>query len=368
MARVRVARFATVVLVGGFAVGVAANCASPTQIIVDVRVDSSLCSSINTGIAVTSPDNVDSAKLSTYQNGCQSTDPDGQSQIGTLTITPSGAKDAEVGIRIVAAVGSSPNPDKCGRTDIDGKADWSNCILARRTARFTSGDTVRITVRLTSDCVGQYCGSDQECNAGVCVRPEQVQDDGGLAPILDATIVGNDANDGPVDSGEDACTRYCVGPNTQCAGNSCVVDCTGQKCDGTTAACGGSFDCMFKCGDNGQCDGVACTTNGTCAFDCTGVGGNHCQNISCRGTSCNVACSNQQVTCDRVYLDAGKNDIDCKPTTALKPTCRNTHCAGGECKRTCGMDGLGCALGDNTTCSGNCDAFEDAGPDAGSGG
>ncbi len=365
--RVRVAPLAAMFLVGGLVAVAASNCASPTQIIVDVRVDSALCAKVNTGIAVTTLTTIDTANLSTYQDGCRAAQADGQSQVGALTITPSGSNDAEVGIRIVAAVGSVANPDACGRTDIDGKADWSSCILARRTTRFAPGETVTITVRLTSDCVGQFCG-DRECNAGVCVRPEQIEDDGGTS-LLDAEVVPFDTgSDAYVDAGDDACSHYCVGPGARCNGNTCTIDCTGEntRCD-STVSCGGALDCAIKCGDKGSCNQVSCTTTGKCSFDCTGTGAaggvGHCVGISCRGSECTVACSNTKDTCDGVFLDAGKSSVRCDISGGNNPSCRDLHCASndGTCARTCTTNGKGCEYGDRSSCTGNCDGWEDAG-------
>lgn len=376
--RVRVASLAALVLAGGLAAVAAANCASPTQIIVDVRVDSSLCSGINTGIAIGAPSTIENAALTVYQAGCRAAGGSGQSQVGALTITPSDADDGEVTLKIIAAVGERANPDACGREDNEtGKADWSSCILARRTARFVPGETVTLTVRLTSDCVGQYCGAVNECSSGQCVRPEQVQTDGG---VLDATVIEVDSGPDPVtDAGADACAIDCIGPKTECDApqKKCKITCGGSRpedrCSSQTR-CSGDFDCLVVCGGAGvnvdrACTGVSCTTSKTCEFDCTGSGNDHCRDIDCRGQSCKVSCSNTDSTCRDVAMDAGTNTISCEPTDRGNPTCKNIVC-NGDCTRTCGDAGLGCAAGDQSRCNGDtgdCEKFEDAGPDAGPG-
>lgn len=375
--RVRVAPLAALVLAGGLAAVAAANCASPTQIIVDVRVDSSLCSGINTGIAIGAPSKIENAALTVYQAGCRSAGGSGQSQVGALTITPSDADDGEVTLKIVAAVGERANPDACGREDNEtGKADWSSCILARRTARFVPGETVTLTVRLTSDCVGQYCGAVNECSSGQCVRPEQVQTDGG---VLDATVIEIDSGPEPdLDAGADACVEGCVGPNAECNATEkkCKITCGEGQCK-AGVRCTGDFDCDFVCGglENGAkrttCDRVSCKTTGTCNFDCRGSGDTHCKNIACSAKTCTVACSTTKSTCIGVTMDAGTNSITCEATSAnpRNPSCKDVTCFGGKCTRDCDDDGVGCALNDNSFCAdgGDCTGWEDAGPDSGSG-
>lgn len=372
--RVRVAPLAVLVLAGGLAAVAAANCASPTQIIVDVRVDSSLCSGINTGIAIGAPSTIEKATLSVYQAGCRAAGGSGQSQVGALTITPSDTNDGEVSLKIIAAVGERANPDACGREDVDGKADWSSCILARRTTRFVPGETVTLTVRLTGDCVGQYCGAVNECSSGQCVRPEQVQNDGG---VLDATVIDFDSGPDPIpDAGADACAIDCIGPRTECdaPAKTCKISCgsgAGQKCDDTTR-CGGDFACLIACGGaqspsvTGPCKDVRCTSSRSCEFDCTGPGNDHCRGIECRGETCKVSCSNTDSTCRDVAMDAGRNTITCEPTGPGNPSCKDIFC-NGDCTRTCGDAGLGCAAGDQSRCEGDCEKFEDAGPEAGPG-
>ena len=332
----------------------ASNCASPTQIIVNVQASSALCRGMATGIAVTTRENIDADPLEIYQEGCA----DG-TQVGTLTVTPSGGNDAWIGIRVVAAVGNdSANPDRCGRTDVDGKANWDDCILARRTVRFVAGETVSLTIRLTEDCVGQYCGDDRECNLGQCVKPDQLQPDGGNATEQDA---GLDAStDGePVDAGADACSD-CLGTCMPATGD-CIVDCDPARCRGKVV-CGGSLNCRINCNGADDCERTRCDTTGTCTFDCSsGTTQSRCPGIACRASTCEVACTGAAATCKDVFVDGGANRITCAIGANNQPTCESTSCSGGTCVRTCADGGLGCKLGDNSRCSGNCAAYEDAG-------
>ncbi len=339
----------------GFAV---ANCASPTQIVVDVRADRSICTTLVTGIAVTTLDRIDTETLEIYENGCEA----GTDQVGTLTITPSGSNDDWVGIRIVGAVNEA-DPDRCGLPGVDGKPIWDDCVLARRRVQFVPGKTVTITVRLAERCVDRYCGGDLECNLGVCVRPDQVQQDGGNSPadrdgdVSDDVFVPDDGGDeASIDAAADACSR-CNG--TSCSAGECKVDCSLVDCVNKTF-CADGLNCTIECLAENTCFATRCATNGSCTFNCTGGQGQarHCDSIQCAASTCNVSCANAEATCTGVYVDGGTNTIKCTPTNGGKPTCDRVECQGGACTRTCG-DG-GCGL--ETLCSGNCEKWEDAGP------
>ncbi len=336
-----------------------ANCASPTQIIVDVRADRSICPSLRTGIAVTTLEKIDTDVLEVYENGCD----EGTDQVGTLTITPSGSNDDWVGIRIVGAVGDA-DPDRCGLPGPDKKAVWVDCVLARRRVQFAPGKTVNITVRLTERCVDHYCGGDLECNLGVCVQPEQVQLDGGNSPPqkdgdlpIDDVFVPDSGADAPFDANDpDACAR-CNG--TSCNAGQCTVDCSQIDCQGKTF-CADGLDCIVECTAQNKCKETRCATDKSCTFNCTGGQGatRHCEDIACTGAVCTVNCQNGEGTCRGVYVDGGMNIVKCPPTGNDKPTCDAVECRGGTCVRNCFDTGCG----PETFCSGNCAAWEDAGP------
>jgi len=338
---------------GAALVGLAAlapNCASPTQIIVDVQATAELCASIKTGIAVTSPDAINDKPLDIYQEGCA----DGE-EVGSLTITPSGSKDDEIGIRIVAAVGDNSDPDRCGRPDVTGKESWESCILARRVLRFVPGETRRITVRLTPECVGQYCGGALECNLGLCVRPEEVQPDGGN--VADARGVDASEIDAAVDAGVDACSG-CLG-TCDPVNNTCAVDCDPTRCN-NRVVCRGSLDCTIQCREANDCVKTRCETTGRCSFTCANGTSRRCEDIACTASTCNVSCSGADGTCSGVSLDGGTGRLTCAVSTNGRFTCENVRCE-GTCSRTCGDGGLGCRVGDNSACVGSCAGWEDGG-------
>ena len=360
MRRFRAGAFLGTGIAGGVIALAMANCASPTQIIVDVRADRSICSSLQTGIAVTTLEKIDSDTLEIYEGGCD----EGTDQVGTLTITPSGSNDDWVGIRVVGAV-NDQDPDRCGLPGGPNKEPvWADCILARRRVQFVAGKTVNITVRLTAQCVDRYCGGDLECNLGVCVQPEQVQADGGNSPpkkdgdlpIDDVWIPDAEVSDAPLDVVDtDACAR-CNG--TSCNAGECKVDCNAIDCQ-DKVFCADGLNCTIECLAKDKCKNTRCATNGTCTFNCTGGAGDvpHCEDIACAAAVCNVECRDGELTCDGVRVDGGTNVVKCSPTADSKPTCDKVECRGGACTRMC-SDG-GC--GPETFCSGTCTAWEDGG-------
>jgi hypothetical protein len=333
------------------AIGLAApNCASATQIIIDVQATAELCASIKTGIAVTMPEEINEKPLDIYQDGCADGD-----EVGSLTIAPSGAKDDEVGVRIVAAVGNDPDPDRCGRSDIGGRPNWDNCILARRFLRFVPGETRRITVRLTPDCVGQYCGGALECNLGVCVRPDTVQPDGGN--VTDAGPGDSAVPDAAGDGAVDVCSG-CAGDCDPIA-NTCNVDCDPVRCN-NRVVCRGALDCTIQCKDQNDCVKTRCETTGRCSFSCINGTTRRCQDIACRASLCQVTCSSAEGTCSNVGMDGGTARITCGIAGTGKHTCEDVRCE-GICARSCADGGLGCKLDDSSSCTGVCANWEDAG-------
>lgn len=349
MGRFRRGAFWGMLAAAGIIAASASNCVAPTQIIVEVRAaDPALCSGPNaiqqTGIAVRTPDRIDEEPLDIFENG---THCDGD-MIGWLTITPSGDKHAEVGIRIVAGVTKMAHQCK-GPT-------WDGCILARRTARFVPNETIRRTVYLSVSCIGKACG-EKECFHGACVDREDIPPDGGPPqPKDDADIPGSSdaSDDAPVvEAGADACT-VCTGNGLSCSAGSCTLDCDEINCRYKTL-CADGLDCTFKCGRAGSCQELKCATSGTCSFDCSGQA---CADIRCAAGACNVTCADASLACNGVLVEGTTNDIKCLGND--KVTCDDVHCRGRVCKRTCGPNGVAC--GPTASCDGGCADFQYAPP------
>jgi hypothetical protein len=359
--RARNGAFTGLLLSAGVLALSAPSCASATQIVVDVETEEVLCDSIVVGIAVGKPEEIDTKEIQVRQAGCI----EGGVQVGSLTISPSGERDAVVGIRIVAGVNGA-QPESCGRSDANGNVSWQNCILARRTVQFAPGQTTPLTVVLSADCVGQVCPGGNECNLGKCVAPSQVQNDGGNQPVKDGQAYADAASDTPfdvppVDTGADACV-FCKGgpggPDCNGSTNTCNVDCNAVDCK-DDVVCSGGLNCTINCLSAGKCNKTACDTTGTCAFTCSGPGAPRCTTIACHAFQCSVACDTGDTTCQHVVVEAGASNVSCGLAAGNKPTCDDVTCLGGSCLRTCGPNGFGCGLA--TSCTGECTQWQEGG-------
>ncbi len=91
-----------------------------------------------------------------------STSCDRNGQIGSLVIVPSGSKDDEIGLRVVAGIGQ--NPEDCATHQYNG------CIVARRSLRFSPHSTIDIDITLTGDCRGVGCDTAHTCVDGTCTE------------------------------------------------------------------------------------------------------------------------------------------------------------------------------------------------------
>lgn len=327
----------------------AANCADATEIIVEVRADPALCSNpmgIETGIAVSTPDRIDDEELEIFQSGCT-----GDQMIGRLTITPSGSKDARVGIRIVAGVGV--------RAGECHGPKWEHCILARRTIEFASRQANYIAVYLSAACIGKGCG-EKECDRGACVDPDAIPTDGGHSEPTDAAHDGGADEDASNDGG-DACAR-CEGSGMTCDGKTCTVDCNVVDCQGTVV-CPPEIDCTYQCTKNGSCFRTQCGgSTGACTFECSATGA--CSDISCSREKCVVDCSTSTSACIGVDLDGGSNTVRCKAAAIglVGPTCDNVDCSGTTCERTCGgLNRTACGTGGECSPQSDCTDWMDGG-------
>ena len=81
-------------------------------------------------------------------------------QVGSLVVVPSGSKDDEIGLRVVAGI--SRNPEDCASHQYQG------CIVARRSVRFNRHTTLDLDIELTSDCRGVGCDAAHTCIEGTC--------------------------------------------------------------------------------------------------------------------------------------------------------------------------------------------------------
>lgn len=348
-ARARLGALLGVAVVGGVLALGLVDCAEPTQIEIDVRTDA--CGVLkNAGIAVTTPEKIDTEELRIFtperpdNAGCEAKPAD---RVGTLFIYPSGAKDAEVAIRIVGGISRTVQECRPG--------DYAGCVVARRIERFVPGTTKKVIVILSRACEGKDCGLGRECTpTGNCVvnLPDGGTEEAGTldAQIVDAPADGpaDAPNDAIVDAGVDACAS-CTGPGMTCSAGACTIDC-GQDAAlcSNREVCAPGLDCQLQCNAENSCVDVGCAAGAkSCRFDCTN-GNPACSSVRCVAPYCFVNCSNMGRCAGNITLggtDAGL-------------ICSGANACGGSPSVTC--DAATCTL----SCSGasSCPASKTCAP------
>lgn len=289
---------------------VAASCAAPTQIVVEVFTDACPGSGkpevvTSTGIAVGTAENIETQRPASTHVGCES--PTG---VGTLTIYPSGADDDEVAIKVLGGVEVAP--DRCD------PPDYAGCIVSQRTMRFVPHETERLTVVLSLACLNRKCPDKQTCDNGACIDPAAILSDGGTngdverqeASPVDAFAV----IDAPVTGTDGATSSMCAGCQGTCDGTRCRVDCTSERpCTGNV--CSAMLPCEINCNDTGSCKAIACSTAGaSCMISCKDT--NACQsNVNCQAanSNCDIECD-APGACDsaqQITINAATGTFDC---------------------------------------------------------
>ncbi len=326
------------------------DCAAPTEIVVEVRSDAP-CATANhtgpavnsTGIAVGTSADIDNKAPAAFRETCEAPESGG---IGTLVIYPSGARDAEVAIKVVAGV-DNVGPEQCQ------PPDYAGCIVHRRVMRFVPNTTQRIFVRLSLACLNRVCPSNQTCDDGVCKSETDILPDGGTKD--DAAIAEAGQADGttPLDAGSaDACAKC----NGVCSATGCAVDCKTKVCN-PADDCSPTLPCTITCDGTGHCNDVRCTTSETCTVNC-GMPKNSCNKVTCSAGTCVVNCSGAN-SCSGdggIFLDASTAaTLNCIGDNA----CGTASCNSPDCKLLCNPNSGGNnACPSPAPCSGGCDDWK----------
>jgi hypothetical protein len=159
-------------LVAWFSLGA---CAAPTEIRLNVYTDVACAENPEwKGIAVYV--GAANSNLENKAPALTSTSCDHNGQIGSLVLVPSGDKDEEVGLRVVAGIGQ--NPEDCATHQYKG------CIVARRSVRFNRHATLDLDITLTADCRGVGCDAEHTCVDGTCTETSSIVD---LVSVPDAS-------------------------------------------------------------------------------------------------------------------------------------------------------------------------------------
>jgi len=175
-----------------------AGCRSATEIKVTVQTDVP-CANVG-ATAFTSGElgAIETAPPTTESTTCTA------GHLGTVVLVPSGASNAEVGFKVVTALGGE-TLDKCGGS---GAANDTNCIVARRELRYLPHTPLEVIMNMQQACEGILCDATSTCVNGVCksavLDPAQCEgagcDESALSPV--AADGGTDATmDSPIDAG-----------------------------------------------------------------------------------------------------------------------------------------------------------------------
>ena len=216
----------------GAAVAFSVACRGATENVVDVRT-SVPCGDSKTWKGVAIYTGTPGLDVETKQPALISTTCDANGHVGDIVLTPSGAKDAAIGLRIIAGV--LRPPEECAEHGYEG------CIVARRTLSFIPHESLTLDVTLSADCIGQGCDPLHSCVSGTC-------QDARLSVVAPADT----------DAGTTGPTLRCGDNGARCPLTGPQVCCVTPNDGGTTGACTASESCppasaVLRCDDDSQC-------------------------------------------------------------------------------------------------------------------
>jgi len=141
------------------------GCRAATQITIETRTDVTCASFKGLTITVGHLDEIENKEPSVIAGSDRCTT---SGRIGSLVVTPSGDKNEEVAIRIVAGVkvpATECKPPKYG-----------GCIVARRALRFIPHDGLELPVNLPIDCLDNPCEPHSTCIKNLGCVPATITD------------------------------------------------------------------------------------------------------------------------------------------------------------------------------------------------
>ena len=230
-------------------------CQEPTQVTVEVRLDTAKCSeihgtAINVGVF---PEDTQRKVLSKYPNA-ETTDCDDASQrIGTLVVTPS--EEERGSIIVVTSYGQQRNPTECQ------PPEFKDCIVARRQFTFTKHRRLFLPITIDPTCVNVPCDAFSTCRKGACFPSEAEPCEAGekcLEPGETAT--GGTDRDAAIDPDTGITTpkpvASCPSIVLSCGATPCAP---GLKCCETSAGAICQEVCAVQhCCTSDDCGGRSC--------------------------------------------------------------------------------------------------------------
>jgi hypothetical protein len=299
-----------------------AGCREATEVDLEISTDA-LCADV-TGTTITTGVVVEVEGLPSRASTLDCDAATGR--IGSITIAPRDAKDAEFGIRVVTGLGKDPN--QCVKDGYVG-----GCIVARRLVSFIPHQRIVLPVLMEADCRDVPCSAVDTCRNGRCVParvpdPLACSDPAGCAQDAPTALPDVSAGAGG-SSGSDAA-----------ADATGAVDAKDAAADATGAAATCTPSCAAKaCGDNG-CSG----TCGTCEAGTSCSGGGQCVCVpNCDSKICgDDGCGGTCGSCDPCTTCGDGGLCSCVPS------CTGKKCGDDGCGGTCGTCGGATPLCDGT--------------------
>jgi hypothetical protein len=203
-----------------------AGCFGATEVRLEITTTAPCEKGIETQLFVGAPGTTDFGATAADTRACGAAEP----RIGTIALVPSGARNEQLDLRIVAGVGVDPS--MCASGHLDG------CIVARRRVSFLAHASLRLPVLLSDRCIGVPCGADESCDLGVCVKLDVCTELG--CPRERGDVVVGGADGGPVEAAVDGTVAHDATSNGKCGSlPEVVVD--GQSIRGQLAMQGSDF-------------------------------------------------------------------------------------------------------------------------------
>lgn len=183
-----------VTLCAGVALVTPVACLEPTSITLQLATDVPCGSLQGVTVSVGTAGDYESKAPATETSACSA---DGT--IGSLVLVPSGSKDEEVAIRVVAGYGQTA--ESC-----QAPGYGSGCIVARRIIHYLPHTPLTLPVSMRKACAGVPCTPDETCVDGACKsaivsNPGQCTTSVGCGEGTLGGADGGNENEGGMDSG-----------------------------------------------------------------------------------------------------------------------------------------------------------------------
>jgi hypothetical protein len=307
------------------------SCRSPTEIVLDLTTDVP-CDKASAGganITVGRFEELERKPPAATTTACTPGVP--LNSLGTVVLIPSGADDEPVSVRVVLGVDSPA--ETCTRTE--GIApDYTGCIVARRSLRYSPHESLRLPIELRKVCEGHACpgqtcvmGScvastipdpaacttDEACGDHVLLPPDAEPPDAGApmdagesddVTIVDASDAGADADadagDADADAGDADAHAGDAGKDANAGDSGFPLPGCLDAQDGGCAPAGSRASCF-------ECCSQACSIDGTAPFYMT-IWSCVCDAGQCTGSCASSVCAAPPASttqCSLCLVDAG---------------------------------------------------------------